>query len=166
MTLQARQARIESSGDLRDGVRRRLLLDVSARASGASVISATVHDISDTGLLIESDLSLSLGDVVEVELPQAQVRSAEVVWLNGRLAGCRFVERVTSGTVSAALLRGSFASLAPREGPPVPLSSARVASPAPDDQSSELSSGVKAWIVLALSSLLWAALGGVLWMLS
>ena len=113
MALQARQARIEISTNLREGVRRKLFLGIDARASGATGTSATVHDISETGLLIESDLNLNLRDVVEVELPQANIRSAEVVWLSGTLAGCRFVERMTAGAVSAALLRGSFASLAP-----------------------------------------------------
>lgn len=166
MALQARQARIEISTNLREGVRRKLLLGIDARASGGAGASATVHDISETGLLIESDLHLNLRDVVEVELPQADMRSAEVVWLSGTLAGCRFVEKLTTGAVSAALLRGSFASLAPEKDSADHPSSKPVVDNERESKS-ELSMGAKAWAILGLSLLLWATIGGLAaWMLS
>jgi len=83
-------------------------LQVDAPAPNVPGATATIHNLSETGLLIETGASLSIGDTIEVELPRAGTRTAEVVWNGDGLFGCRFTEELTSGAVSAALLQGSF----------------------------------------------------------
>lgn len=89
--------------------RRTLRLDV---AGGAT---ATVRNLSETGLLIESPDALEVGDRVSLDLPAAGMAEARVIWARGQFYGCEFARPVSRAVVSAALLR------APIEEPPVVL---------------------------------------------
>lgn len=89
--------------------RRTLRLDV---AGGAT---ATVRNLSETGLLIESPDALEVGDRVSLDLPVAGLAEARVIWARGQFYGCEFARPVSRAVVSAALLR------APIEEPPVVL---------------------------------------------
>ena len=71
MSLQQREAKIETSIDNRRRRRHKLLLEVEARGSGSVAGTVIVHDISDTGLLIETQSELGVGELIEVNLPQA-----------------------------------------------------------------------------------------------
>jgi hypothetical protein len=95
-------------------IARRHHLTLSARVSAAgSAIRVVVHNISATGLLIEADLELEIGDEVEVELPEAGTTRAEVVWRSGNFFGCEFESAVTTAAVSAARLRSQPSQVAP-----------------------------------------------------
>ncbi len=113
MALKPQKALIESSFDQRGRGRRKLRLEINAQGSGIPSTVAVVHDISETGLLIEVGMDLAVGDVIDVELAQTNVKPAEVMWMSGDLAGCKFFEHLTSGSISAALLQGSFPLPAP-----------------------------------------------------
>ena len=89
--------------------RRTLRLDVEGGAT------ATVRNLSETGLLIESPEALEVGDRVSLDLPAAGLAEARVIWARGQFYGCEFVRPVSRASVSAALLR------APIEEPPVVL---------------------------------------------
>ena len=89
--------------------RRTLRLDVEGGAS------ATVRNLSETGLLIESPDTLEVGDRVSLDLPAAGLAEARVIWARGQFYGCEFARPVSRAVVSAALLR------APIEEPPVVL---------------------------------------------
>jgi hypothetical protein len=65
-----------------------------------------VRNLSSTGLLIETATALIVGETIEVDLPRAGSKSAEVVWSSDQLYGCRFTQVITEGAISAALLRG------------------------------------------------------------
>lgn len=92
---------IEDSRILR---RRTLRLHVPAStADGAS--EALVRNLSERGLLVETEASFRLGDVFNVELPELGNVAARVVWKRGRSFGCRFEQAVSKAVVSAALLR-------------------------------------------------------------
>lgn len=87
--------------------RRTLLLEaLGATASGDSA-SVTVHNISQTGLLLDSDAELAVGDTIELDLPEAEIVEARVVWTSGRFAGCQFLVPLSSAALSAAQLRGA-----------------------------------------------------------
>ena len=64
-----------------------------------------IHDLSEEGLLIESAIPLAEGELIEVMLPETGSAQATVAWASDRFFGCRFVEPVSTGVVSAALLR-------------------------------------------------------------
>lgn len=158
MALNPRKALIESSFDQRGRSRRKLRLEVNTQASGLPSSAAIVHDISETGILIEISTVLVPGDVIDVELSQTNVKLAEIVWVSGNLAGCKFVENLNSGSISAALLQGSFAPPAPivQSGDNnTTLSSESDLTTAP--QSRQLSFLAKLWVIFSLTSLLWAA---------
>ena len=76
----------------------------STQVSGVEV-AVLVHNISSTGLLLEGAVMLATGDVFEIDLPQAGVTAATVVWTSGALYGCQFDTPISPATLSAAQLR-------------------------------------------------------------
>ena len=89
--------------------RRTLRLDVYGGAT------ATVRNLSETGLLIESPDALEVGDRVSLDLTVSGLAEARVIWARAPFYGCEFARPVSRAVVSAALLR------APIEEPPVVL---------------------------------------------
>lgn len=109
---------------------RRHHLTLSARVSaGGSAARVVVHNLSATGLLIEADLGLEIGDEVEVELPEAGTTRAEVVWQSGDFFGCEFESAVSTAAVSAARLRSQPPLIAPKPAtaPPLPAAAEAIA---------------------------------------
>jgi hypothetical protein len=98
------QARLQEgkSSDRRGAPRRRLALGSSLEATGEAV---TIHDLSSSGMLIETAANLARGQDLEIELPHVGNVDAEVVWTSGRYFGCEFGEPLSKAAVSAALLR-------------------------------------------------------------
>ena len=101
MTISAR-LKITPAADRRGWTRRSLSLGASLQATGENV---TVHDVSATGMLIETAAELSVLDALEIELPEAGLTTAVVTWNSGRYYGCQFKERIPQAAISAALLR-------------------------------------------------------------
>jgi transcriptional regulator with XRE-family HTH domain len=99
------------AADARGSARRTLSLPAQGthdnRNAGGSGIAVLIHNISETGLLLESDAGLAVGDPIGIDLPHAGESPATVMWISGRLAGCRFDTPVSSATLSAAQLRSS-----------------------------------------------------------
>lgn len=160
MAMQARLGRIESSQDARGRIRRKLFLEADVGVSDSYSAKATVHNISETGLLIETEMSLSVGDLIEVDLAQTGLKQAEVVWIDDRLFGCSFTKEISSATVSSALLRGSTGALSEI--------SERVSKPDPATELAEdnrtapevkLSPSSKLLVIVGLAILSWAFVG-------
>lgn len=87
--------------------RRKLCLEArGALPSGASA-EILVHDISATGLLIESALPLAIDERIAIELPEAGDTWAQVIWDSGKLFGCRFDAPISLAALSAAQLRSA-----------------------------------------------------------
>jgi transcriptional regulator with XRE-family HTH domain len=100
--------------DRRGAARRTLRLPVDGRfpAGGESVV--TVRDISATGMLIETGVDLVEGDTFAVDLPEVGEQSAQVVWANAPMFGCRLSATLGAAALSAAQLRGdAFATPLP-----------------------------------------------------
>ena len=106
MSIEARFETVEQP-DERGALRRTLHLGVSGRFAGGAEGSATVHNISETGLLVETASPLTEGETITVELPEAGPQDAVVVWIDGPMHGCRFVDPIGAGALSAAQLRGA-----------------------------------------------------------
>lgn len=96
-----------AGADERGSARRKLCLPALGRQNGDGGIAVLVHNISETGLLLESDADLAVGDSIGIDLPHAGESPATVMWISDRLAGCRFDTPVSSATLSAAQLRSS-----------------------------------------------------------
>lgn len=86
--------------------RRKLQLDVSGAHAGDDGLIVTIHNISQSGMLIECDAALAVDDKIDVELPHAGVVAARLLWASGSLFGCEFKSPISAAAVSAAELRG------------------------------------------------------------
>lgn len=90
--------------------RRTLHLEAAGELPSGTATRVLIHNVSETGLLLESRVSLDEGESIEVDLPEAGPTRAEIVWASGRLYGCRFTESVSPAVLSAARLRSAVAS--------------------------------------------------------
>lgn len=63
-----------------------------------------VLNLSDSGLLLETDAPLAPGEALDVVLPEAGTRTARVVWAGHGLAGCKFDTPIGRSALSAAAL--------------------------------------------------------------
>jgi hypothetical protein len=138
----------------RRAVRRKLRLGGKLSSSGDKVI---IHDLSATGILIETAAPLTTFDELEVELPEVGPTTATVMWSGGTYFGCQFHEPVPKSALSAALLRNPFE---PRPAEPV---AANIDLDFPDDAELEddrYSLGLRLRVILGASIALWVL---ILW---
>ncbi len=105
MPIHARLDHLEERTDRRRAPRRTLRLEAAGGSSSNPNGKVLIHDLSLTGLLIETASSLPVGSKLQVELPEAGAVGAEVVWNTGRFYGCRFTKGISKAALSAALLR-------------------------------------------------------------
>lgn len=88
--------------------RRKLSLLASGLRQDGTGLEVQIHNISGTGLLLESDIKLANGDRIEIELPHAGDITAVVIWASGRLFGCQFEGPVSPATLSAVELKSAI----------------------------------------------------------
>lgn len=106
MLSQALHAHFADTAEQRVSDRRVLQLEApAATPSGAGDIR--IHNLSRTGMLIESTAEVTVGTAIEVEMPGGARHAAEVVWRDSELFGCRFAKPLSQATLSAALLRAA-----------------------------------------------------------
>jgi hypothetical protein len=94
--------------DKRIDARRKLSLLAAGLRHDGTDIEVQIHNISGTGLLLESDVKLAAGDRIEIELPHAGDITAVVIWASGRLFGCQFEGPVSPATLSAVELKSAI----------------------------------------------------------
>lgn len=156
MALQARLA-ASKAGNRRSSPRRTLHLE-STLSNGAEGV--VIHDISHTGLLLETTALLAERQTFDVDLPETGIVQASVVWRSSRFVGCRFAKPVSKAAISAALLRNPVPN-------PETISEERAweklgelcAVPAVSEERG-LSLAVRSGIILGASMMLW---GLILW---
>ena len=90
------------SDNRRYASRRALRLGATLTDRGVEVL---IHDLSPTGLLIETGQPLTKGETLFVDLPERGPTAASVAWSSGRFYGCAFELSIPAAAVSAALLR-------------------------------------------------------------
>lgn len=118
VALQAQIRTDASLTDKRSAARRTLRLEVPT-SSSRDANGALIHNLSETGLLLETSAELQVGDALQVDLPHFGTTTAIVIWARGSFAGCEFATGVSKAAVSAALLR------APVQAAPPPAAIAR-----------------------------------------
>jgi transcriptional regulator with XRE-family HTH domain len=89
----------------RGTTRHQMRLRVRGAPASGDASEVLIHNLSATGMLLESSSSLAVGDEIEVELPEAAGSTAKVVWTSGEFFGCVFDRRLPAAAVSAAQLR-------------------------------------------------------------
>lgn len=87
--------------------RRTLRLVSHGETEGGSAAPVTIHNISATGLLLETAAPLIEGELIDIDLPDVGMTRAQVVWSSGNLHGCAFSAPISSATLSAAQLRSA-----------------------------------------------------------
>lgn len=102
MTMLAHFADIPPKSDRRRSARRSLRLGLGGEGD-----PVTIHDLSLTGALLETSVSMLVGAAIEVELPHAGKMEAEVVWSSGEYYGCQFTLPISPAVLSAAQLQSS-----------------------------------------------------------
>lgn len=91
----------------RSAPRRALRLEASGLAPDGDEANVTIHNISAAGLLIETALNLAQGEQLALDLPEAGVVTAVIVWRSNHLYGCAFKRALGPAALAAAQLQGA-----------------------------------------------------------
>jgi hypothetical protein len=158
MSIAVKATPDQLSGNRRYVPRRTLRLDAVLSDSGAEIV---IHDISATGLLIETSQELSSGETLVIDLPEHGAKAATVAWSSGRFFGCQFELSIPVAAVSAALLRSPVLDVRP-DAACTPMNSAEVysekeAEPLPEDDRASLRT--RGLVLVGLTGLSWAFVG-------
>lgn len=86
--------------------RRALRLETSGMLAGGQSANVTIHNISASGLLIESELGLERLDEMVIDMPEVGKVTARIMWRSERLYGCAFIEPLNNAALAAAQLQG------------------------------------------------------------
>jgi hypothetical protein len=145
MLALARLERVESR-NRRAAPRRKLSLGAVLPETGDK---AVIHDLSTTGLLIETKADLATFEQLHLDLPETGAVVATVLWNSGHYFGCEFHESIPHAAVSAALLRSPFDQ------------SAQIETDQSDDDESQVEDdryplGLRLRLILGASLALWA----------
>jgi transcriptional regulator with XRE-family HTH domain len=106
MAISARLDQPVPADGQRSAARRALKLETSGVIPGGGAANVTVHNISASGLLLETALDLAPGEELAIELPEAGTSNASIIWRSGRLYGCAFARPISTASLAAAQLQG------------------------------------------------------------
>lgn len=130
-----------------------------------------IHNLSRTGILVESTVAVTTGETIEVELLDGQSHRAQIVWADEGLFGCRFSRPLTQAELSAALLRSApvvdSAPAAPQPADPLDRlrehwaveSEPRIAG------ETKMPVGTRLWVISGLALAGWAVPAAAAWVL-
>ncbi len=152
MQAVARLERIESR-NRRAAPRRQLSLDAVLPGTGDEVV---IHDLSATGILIETRADLATFEQLQVDLPEVGPTVATVIWNSGHYFGCEFHHPIPQAAISAALLQSPFKQ--PNAAAPAPIEHDNCDEDEVVDDRYPL--GVRLRVILGVSIALWAL---ILW---
>lgn len=93
------------SPERRGGERRALRLAAETATGGGEPVNAVILNLSESGLLLETEAPLAPGEPLDVVLPEAGTCPATVIWAGHGLAGCKFDRPLGRAALSAAVLR-------------------------------------------------------------
>jgi transcriptional regulator with XRE-family HTH domain len=89
----------------RGAARMRMRIEASGSLGIGEGTIVVIHNLSATGMLIETASELAIGQRILVALPEAPDQAATIVWRSEALAGCLFEQPLSRATLSAAQLR-------------------------------------------------------------
>ena len=97
------------SDDPRRSVRHSLRFESSGATADGERARVTVHNISASGILLETAALLAIGEAFAIDLPESFERRAIVSWASEAFYGCEFDQPLTPAELGAAQLRGTVA---------------------------------------------------------
>ena len=162
MALLAKIERGARVSDTRYAKRRKLSLVAKGATAAQEFATVVIHDLSETGALIETKVELSPGEPLEIDIQEAGIAGATVVWSSGQFFGCQFEQRLTKAAVSAAILRHAarppraemLATFTPSDSAP---SAPAVAMP------DKLPVGVRIGMLATMGVAAWGVVGLLVW---
>lgn len=97
----------------RQSSRRHLCLDAEAMLPGSNIDTVQLHDLSNSGFLMECVTPIGVGERFEIRLAGSVAYPARAIWACGSLVGCEFQNRLSNSACSAALLKARPAKTRP-----------------------------------------------------
>lgn len=107
MAIPAQWEELEGTAGTPREPRRKLRLEARGALSSGASAEILVHNISATGVLLESPVPLMADERISIELPHVGAVWARVVWTSARFYGCEFHTPITPAALSAAALRSA-----------------------------------------------------------
>lgn len=98
---------LEPSGDSpnkRGASRLRIRVQTAGELEQGQQADVTIHNISASGILMETRSGLAVGQIIRIELPESDPVFSTVVWESPPLFGCRFHNRLSQAVLSAVQL--------------------------------------------------------------
>lgn len=159
MALLAKMERGARVSNSRTASRRKLSLVAHGVTAAQEFATVVIHDLSETGVLIETKVQLSTGEPLEIDIQEAGTVAATVVWSSGQFFGCQFERRLSKAAVSASILRNAA------RPPAMQMTDAAVTNDiAPAGQALEKwPVAVRMWVLVTLGAAAWAVLGLIAW---
>lgn len=93
--------------------RRQLRLEAEGATASGEAARVLIHNISTTGLLIESGVALAEEERIELVLPDVGQAMAHVVWMSESFYGCRFEMPLPASALDTLELYARVISRAP-----------------------------------------------------
>jgi len=149
-------ARVSNS---RSASRRKLSLVARGATAAQEFATVVIHDLSETGVLIETKVPLAPGEPLEIDIQEAGTAAATVVWNSGSFYGCQFERRLPKAAVSAAILRNAARPPAVES---LPTLAAKTAGPA-EQTAAKWSVPARMGLLVTFGAATWAALGLLVW---
>ncbi len=104
MPINAAIVREDAETGQRRDERIQVLFELPGSGAPEDGIRAIVHNLSVSGLLLETEFALVLGQTFRVTLPEAGNVSATVVWQSEAYVGCSFDRPLTAAELAAVQL--------------------------------------------------------------
>jgi transcriptional regulator with XRE-family HTH domain len=105
MPIHAMIEKQQTAGAKRGASRIHMRFEAPGSLDGSEGTVVVIHNLSATGMLIETASELAIGQQITVALPEAPDCTATIVWRSEALAGCRFDRPLSRAALSAAQLR-------------------------------------------------------------
>lgn len=116
MVLAAHFESTTSGGDTPRPSRRRLQLEVAGSRASGDAAAVLIHNISATGLLLETSTKLTDAERIDIDLPDVGPTAATIVWTSDRFYGGRFETPLGVAVLSALELRSTAPPIANQPG--------------------------------------------------
>ena len=88
----------------RSTVRHEMKLRVRGTRGSKTLSDVLIRNLSATGILLETEASLRVGQTIAVDLPETGRVATKILWTSGQLLGCAFEHPLSDAAVSAAQL--------------------------------------------------------------
>lgn len=92
--------------------RRQLRLESEGATAAGQTARVLIHNVSTTGLLIETTVVLTEDERIELALPEVGKATAHVVWMSESFYGCRFETPLPESALGILELRSRVISTA------------------------------------------------------